>query len=608
LYSNSAAFRALGGITAMNKYSFLLLSLCALVFVTKLHAAPFLSSGDFIIGIDTDAPILPSNYPGAEAPINALDANADSKYLNFAKVNSGFIVKPFIGATTVKSIRLTTANDAVERDPLSWQLFGTNSPITSVNNGDGSAENWTLIASNDALLPADRKALGPVQSFSNSTAYSAYRVLFPTVKDAATANSMQIADVGLFQSTDGSGASVWDAFETDLVAFAYAIPDSRSPAAEAVQYLIDGNAVRPSASGYFANEGPANAIDGTDAKYLNFGGGNSGFIVTPASGASMVQSFQLKSANDAADRDPTSWQLFGTNSAISSANNSHGTDESWTLIGSGTVAMPAERNTLGPVVSVPNAANYTSYKLQFPTVNGSNLMQIAEASFFTSTNGSGTDILNPTDPILAFDSDTTLTKYLNFGGENSGFIVTPAAGAKVINQFQITTGDDFPERDPTSYQLYGTNDTVTSAADSTGTAENWVLISSGSLDLPLDRQFAAPAISVTNTTAYKSYRMVFPTLRHGEDPFDENQSLQLTGIQFFDASTALPGDFNTDGKVDGRDLLVWQRNPSVGSLADWKANYGTGGLAAIAVPEPAAIVLIGGCVLGCLGIRRKNRA
>jgi hypothetical protein len=53
-----------------------------------------------------------------------------------------------------------------------------------------------------------------------------------------------------------------------------------------------------------------------------------------------------------------------------------------------------------------------------------------------------------------------------------------------------------------------------------------------------------------------------------------------------------PGDFNSDGRVDGLDLLVWQRNPSVGSLSDWQNNYGTGALGAVSVPEPGRLVLL----------------
>jgi hypothetical protein len=64
-------------------------------------------------------------------------------------------------------------------------------------------------------------------------------------------------------------------------------------------------------------------------------------------------------------------------------------------------------------------------------------------------------------------------------------------------------------------------------------------------------------------------------------------------------SPSPPGDFDNDGDVDGRDFLAWQRNPSLGNLADWQANYGNGSLQAIntAVPEPGAWVLLTGGLL-----------
>lgn len=65
------------------------------------------------------------------------------------------------------------------------------------------------------------------------------------------------------------------------------------------------------------------------------------------------------------------------------------------------------------------------------------------------------------------------------------------------------------------------------------------------------------------------------------------------------AASALVGDFDADGDVDGADLLAWQRgeaplggDPS--ELADWQANYGNqGAIAANAnrVPEPATFAL-----------------
>src|SRR3954447_21126825 len=53
------------------------------------------------------------------------------------------------------------------------------------------------------------------------------------------------------------------------------------------------------------NEGVAKTIDQTVTKYLNFGMAGTGFIVVPAGGPSIVQSFQLTTANDSEPRDPS---------------------------------------------------------------------------------------------------------------------------------------------------------------------------------------------------------------------------------------------------------------------------------------------------------------
>ncbi len=50
-------------------------------------------------------------------------------------------------------------------------------------------------------------------------------------------------------------------------------------------------------------------------------------------------------------------------------------------------------------------------------------------------------------------------------------------------------------------------------------------------------------------------------------------------------------DFDNDGDVDGRDFLVWQRNPNVGNITDWQAQFGTPSSSFRAVPEPTSFVL-----------------
>ncbi|MDC0936198.1 PEP-CTERM sorting domain-containing protein [Pirellulales bacterium] len=59
--------------------------------------------------------------------------------------------------------------------------------------------------------------------------------------------------------------------------------------------------------------------------------------------------------------------------------------------------------------------------------------------------------------------------------------------------------------------------------------------------------------------------------------------------------SSFAGDFNLDGDVDGRDFLLWQRDPSVGSLADWETNYGMvaplSAISSTTVPEPTTLLL-----------------
>src|SRR3712207_4224337 len=62
------------------------------------------------------------------------------------------------------------------------------------------------------------------------------------------------------------------------------------------------------------SEGAAQAIDNTTTKYLNFADYGSGFIVTPTRGISLVRGIRLYTANDAPERDPSSFILEGAQS------------------------------------------------------------------------------------------------------------------------------------------------------------------------------------------------------------------------------------------------------------------------------------------------------
>jgi hypothetical protein len=159
---------------------------------------------EFVVGVVGTAGGV-NNWPGGEPPTAAIDG-VGQKYLNFAEVNTGILVTPtFNGGngSIVTGMTLWAANDAVERDPASFELYGTNQVIGGA--GPFALSNFTLVSSGALALPDSRNAgggavLDPLNSqtvtFPNTSSYTSYLVLFPTVKNES-ANSMQIAEIQL---------------------------------------------------------------------------------------------------------------------------------------------------------------------------------------------------------------------------------------------------------------------------------------------------------------------------------------------------------------------------------------------------------------------------
>jgi hypothetical protein len=156
-------------------------------------------AGDTVQGVPNDGVTTGGNdngWPAAETPDLVIDDNTATKFLHFKGETepTGFQITPLVGATVVTAVTLTTANDAPERDPASFELYGSNGTI------DGP---YTLIASGDVVdftqadpWPRFTKNTTPI-TFDNDVAYAHYQVLFPTVRTPGSANSMQIAEVEL---------------------------------------------------------------------------------------------------------------------------------------------------------------------------------------------------------------------------------------------------------------------------------------------------------------------------------------------------------------------------------------------------------------------------
>ncbi len=138
-----------------------------------------------------------NNYPAAEAPDLGIDDNVLTKYLNFAEVDTGFIVTVPSDLLALASFRFSTANDAIERDPITITIEGTTAADPTAAADDAS---WTLLYNGPSGLSTNpgRQLPGELISVANDTPFNTYRLLVTEVRDATAANSMQFSEVQFY--------------------------------------------------------------------------------------------------------------------------------------------------------------------------------------------------------------------------------------------------------------------------------------------------------------------------------------------------------------------------------------------------------------------------
>ena len=108
--------------------------------------------------------------------------------------------------------------------------------------------------------------------------------------------------------------------------------------------------------------------------------------------------------------------------------------------------------------------------------------------------------------------DDAYTKYLNFDGESmtTGFQVTPSAGVTVVQGLTLTTANDDARRDPITYELYGSNDSIDGPYELIAAGD--VVDFNGEEEWPRNTMNASK-IWFSNAMAYRHYQVLFPVLR-----------------------------------------------------------------------------------------------
>ncbi len=155
--------------------------------------------GDVIQGVPNDGVTTgggDNGWPENEAPDLVIDDDVTTKYLHFkGEVEpTGIRIEPASGPSVVVGLTLTTANDDYGRDPIAFELSGSNDSI------DGP---YTLIASGDVVdfaqdevWPRFTMNATPIV-FPNTVEYKYYQLMFTGVRDVSAANSMQISEIEL---------------------------------------------------------------------------------------------------------------------------------------------------------------------------------------------------------------------------------------------------------------------------------------------------------------------------------------------------------------------------------------------------------------------------
>lgn len=295
----------------------------------------FTSLGDVTIGdvLSTDSPITgtSANSPAGEEVFRAIDNTAATKYLNFDELNAGLVVQT-TGARVVRALSLISAADSPERDPASFLLEGSL---------DGT--NYSVIASN-VIQPFVARSSIQTLALSNSTAFIYYRLRFPTVANASSANAVQIAEVELLAYPEISSSN-------DLVT-----ATANGPFWSAPQTLADRHM-----NGNFKF-----AVENNTSNVV--------VDITPAAGSTLLKAFELIGGGDSGnmpERHPVSLTVLGSNDGTN-----------FVTLGSFTPARPTSNLQIEEFSLASNNGAYTHYRFNFGPQQSGVWWQLAEVRLF----------------------------------------------------------------------------------------------------------------------------------------------------------------------------------------------------------------------------------
>ncbi|MEM6967684.1 MAG: HYR domain-containing protein, partial [Bacteroidota bacterium] len=156
-----------------------------IIFLFLISFTTLCGQGIFDASIHTAVTFGMVNSPLNEGVQQIIDQDPATKFLDFIATDGmGFEVDLLGEMVIASSIEIVTANDAPERDPTDFEIFGSTDGV-----------NFESVATGAIPCVPDR-FLSRIFAFSNSSAYSYYRINFTGTCNPTDIN--QVADVQLY--------------------------------------------------------------------------------------------------------------------------------------------------------------------------------------------------------------------------------------------------------------------------------------------------------------------------------------------------------------------------------------------------------------------------
>lgn len=170
--------------------------------------------------------------------------------------------------------------------------------------------------------------------------------------------------------------------------------------------------------------------------------------------------------------------------------------------------------------------------------------------------GDGTDNSNhPASNIIDDNTATALNKWaVSNPGSNSGVQIT-GFDSSIVTSIKLTSSDVY-ERDPTSYELYGSND-----------ASNWTLINSSEIKT-FSKRYQTQTSYFKNTDRYTSYKIIFPTRVDDSQQWLAVQEIELIGVTLEGTVTIKAETFTGNITTIGGTISVEDGAEIVGTYGD----------------------------------------